>query len=233
MKTIGLIGGMSWESTAEYYRIINEQTNRRLGEFHSARIIIFSLDFDQIAKCQHEGRWADATVIMVDAAKRVECAGADLILICTNTMHKMANEVQSKVRIPLLHVVDAVAEAIKSMRLRKIGLLGTRFTMEQDFYKDKLEKDHGIETIIPDQGDREYVDEVIYNELCLGCIKESSRQQLKTIIEKLVRRGAEGVILACTELPLLMKKEDSSVPLFDSCRLHAEKAVEISLQTDQ
>jgi len=228
MKTIGLIGGMSWESTAEYYRIINEQTNRRLGEFHSARIIVFSIDFDQIAKCQHEGRWADATVIMVDA-----CAGADLILICTNTMHKMANEVQSKVRIPLLHVVDAVAEAIKSMRLRKIGLLGTRFTMEQDFYKDKLEKDHGIETIIPDQGDREYVDEVIYNELCLGRIKESSRQQLKTIIEKLVRRGAEGVILACTELPLLIKEEDSSVPLFDSCRLHAEKAVEISLQTDQ
>ena len=233
MKTIGLIGGMSWESTAEYYRIINEQTNRRLGEFHSARIIIFSLDFDQIAKFQHEGRWGDATVIMVDAAKRVECAGADLILICANTMHKMANEVQSKVRIPLLHIVDAVAEAIKSMRLRKIGLLGTRFTMEQDFYKDKLEKDHGIETIIPDQGDREYVDEVIYNELCLGRIKESSRQQLITIIGKLVRRGAEGVILACTELSLLMKEEDSSVPLFDSCRLHAEKAVEISLQTDQ
>jgi aspartate racemase len=128
MKTIGLIGGMSWESTAEYYRIINEQTNRRLGEFHSARIIVFSIDFDQIAKCQHEGRWADATVIMVDA-----CAGADLILICTNTMHKMANEVQSKVGIPLVHIVDAVAEAIKSMRLRKIGLLGTKFTMEQDF----------------------------------------------------------------------------------------------------
>lgn len=233
MKTIGLIGGMSWESTAEYYRIINEKTNRRLGDLHSAKMIIFSLDFDEIAKSQHEGRWADATVIMVDAAKTLEGAGADLILICTNTMHKMADEVQSNVKIPLLHIVDAIAEAIKSMRLRRIGLLGTRFTMEEGFYKDKLEKDHGIETIIPDQDDREYVDEVIYNELCLGRIRDSSKQQLKTIIEKLVKRGAEGIILACTELPLLIKEEDSSVPLFDSCRLHAEKAVEISLQTDQ
>jgi len=232
MKTIGLIGGMSWESSAEYYRIINEQVKRRLGGLHSARIVMFSLNFHEVEQLQRQGRWDEATELMIDAAKRVEKAGADLILICTNTMHMMASRVESNINVPLLHIVDATAEAIKSKGLGKIGLLGTKFTMEQDFYKDRLTEEHGIEVIIPEQQDREVINEVIYDELCLGKFKDFSRQQLKTIIRKLVERGAEGIVLGCTELPLLLRKEDSSVALFDTCKLHAEKAVEIALQTE-
>jgi len=232
LKTVGLLGGMSWKSTVEYYRIINEGVNRRLGGLHSARIVIFSLDFEEIERLQHEGRWDEATEVMIDAAQRVEKAGADLCLICTNTMHEMARQVESHISIPFLHIVDATAEAIKSQGLEKIGLLGTRFTMEQDFYKGKLAKDHGIEVIVPAQLDQEFIDNVIYGELCLGEINASSRQQLKTFIGKLVREGAEGVVLGCTELPLLIRDEDSTVPLFDTCRLHAERAVEIALQAE-
>jgi len=232
MKMIGLLGGMSWKSTAEYYRVINEQVNKRLGGLHSAKIAMVSLDFEEIERLQHEGRWDEATGIMIDAAKKVEKAGADFCLICTNTMHKMARQVIFNIRIPLLHIVDAAAEAIKTQGLKKIGLLGTKFTMEQDFYKGKLASDHGIEVIVPGQRDQKFINNVIYDELCLGEIKDSSRQQLKTIIRKLVREGAEGVVLGCTELPLLIRDEDSTVPLFDTCRLHAERAVEIALQAE-
>ena len=231
MKKIGLIGGMSWESTIEYYRIINEETNKRLGGLHSAKIIMYSFDFDEIEKLQSQGRWDSATDIMIDAAKRIEKAGAEIILICTNTMHKMFTQVEESVRIPVLHILDATADAIKSKGVNKVGLLGTKFTMEQEFYKERLMRVHEIAVIIPNPQDMEKVNKIIYEELCRGKIKESSKELLKKIIEKLVDEGAEGIVLGCTELPLLIKKEDSSVPIFDTCSLHAKKAVEISLET--
>jgi aspartate racemase len=231
MKKIGLIGGMSWESTIEYYRIINEETNKRLGGLHSAKIIMCSFDFDEIEKLQSQGRWDSATDIMIDAAKRIEKAGAEIILICTNTMHKMFTQVEESVRIPVLHILDATADAIKSKGVNKVGLLGTKFTMEQEFYKERLMRVHEIAVIIPNPQDMEKVNKIIYEELCRGKIKESSKELLKKIIEKLVDEGAKGIVLGCTELPLLIKKEDSSVPIFDTCSLHAKKAVEISLET--
>lgn len=231
MKKIGLIGGMSWESTIEYYRIINEETNKRLGGLHSAKIIMYSFDFDEIEKLQSQGRWDSATDIMMDVAKRIEKAGAEIILICTNTMHKMFTQVEESVRIPVLHILDATADAIKSKGVNKVGLLGTKFTMEQEFYKERLMRVHEIAVIIPNPQDMEKVNKIIYEELCRGKIKESSKELLKQIIEKLVDEGAEGIVLGCTELPLLIKKEDSSVPIFDTCSLHAKKAVEISLET--
>jgi len=232
MKTIGLIGGMSWESTAEYYRIINQIVKKRLGKLHSGKIVMVSLDFEEIKQLQHHGNWKIATSIMIDAAKRVEKAGADFILICTNTMHKMAEQVESNINIPLLHIVDVTANAIKKKSLKKVGLLGTNFTMEQDFYKGRLMKKHGINAIVPEQTSRELINNIIYNELCLGEIKESSRKILKAIIEKLIKNGAEGIILGCTELPLILKKEDSRIPLFDTCKLHVQRAVEIAIQAD-
>ena len=231
MKKIGLIGGMSWESTIEYYRIINEETNKRLGGLHSAKIIMYSFDFDEIEKLQSQGRWDSATDIMIDAAKRIEKAGAEIILICTNTMHKMFTQVEESVRIPVLHILDATADAIKSKGVNKVGLLGTKFTMEQEFYKERLMRVHEIAVIIPNSQDMEKINKIIYEELCRGKIKESSKELLKKIIEKLVDEGAEGIVLGCTELPLIIKKEDSSVPIFDTCSLHAKKAVEISLET--
>lgn len=231
MKKIGLIGGMSWESTIEYYRIINEETNKRLGGLHSAKIIMYSFDFDEIEKLQSQGRWDSATDIMMDVAKRIEKAGAEIILICTNTMHKMFTQVEESVRIPVLHILDATADAIKSKGVNKVGLLGTKFTMEQEFYKERLMRVHEIAVIIPNPQDMEKINKIIYEELCRGKIKESSKELLKQIIEKLVDQGAEGIVLGCTELPLLIKKEDSSVPIFDTCSLHAKKAVEISIET--
>ncbi|MCW3975716.1 MAG: aspartate/glutamate racemase family protein [Candidatus Bathyarchaeota archaeon] len=231
MKKIGLIGGMSWESTVEYYRIINEETNKRLGGLHSAKIIMYSFDFDEIEKFQSQGRWDSATDVMIEVAKRIEKAGAEIILICTNTMHKMFAQIEESVTIPVLHILDVTAEAIKSKEIKKVGLLGTKFTMEQEFYKERLKSAHGIEVIIPDAQDMEKVNKIIYEELCRGKIKESSKELLKQIIEGLVDEGAEGIVLGCTELPLLIKKEDSSVPIFDTCSLHAKKAVEISLET--
>lgn len=230
MKTIGFIGGMSWESTLEYYRIINEAVKERLGGFHSAKIVMYSVDFAEIERLQHEEKWDKAISLMIDAAKRVERGGADFVLICTNTMHKMADDVAANINIPLLHIADATAEKITSLGLKKIGLLGTRFTMEQDFYKGRLKEKFGIHVVTPNESEREIVHNVIYKELCLGEIKDSSREQLKTIINRLGNRGAQGIILGCTELPLLINQEDCPVPLFDTTVIHAKAAVAYALR---
>ncbi len=225
MKTIGLIGGMSWESSLEYYRIINEKVKKELGGLHSAKSVMYSVDFEKIKILQHEGKWDDLTDIMIDAAKRLEKAGADLVVICTNTMHKMANEVENSINLPLLHIADATAESIKKQNLNKIGLLGTKFTMEQEFYKDRLQEKHNIDVVIPNEEDRELVHKIIYDELCLGNIKNSSKKEYVRIIENLVQQGAQGVILGCTEIPLLIKQNDVTVPVFDTTTIHAEFAV--------
>lgn len=230
MKTIGLIGGMSWESSQEYYRIINETVKEILGGFHSAKIIMYSVDFGEIEKLQHQGRWGELTELMVDVGKRIERGGADFIVICANTMHKMADEVQKNIKIPLLHIADVTAEEIKEKGLRKIGLLGTKFTMEEDFYIGRLTEKHNLEVIIPNEEERHIVHDVIFNELCLGEIKQSSKEQFKKIIQNLVSRGAEGIILGCTEIPLLIKQENVKVPLFDTTMIHAKSAVEYALK---
>ena len=229
MKTIGLVGGMSWESTLEYYRVINQYTKERLGGFHSAKIVLYSVDFAEVESQQHEARWDDLTRLMTDAAQRVERAGAELLLICTNTMHKMADDVQGKIRIPILHIVDAAAEAIKSRSIKKVGLLGTRFTMEQDFYKQRLIRNHGLEVIIPEEKEREAIHHILYNELCLGEIKERSKGTFRAIIAGLEARGAQGIILGCTEIPLLVSQDDYRIPLFDTTTLHARAAVDFAL----
>lgn len=230
MKTIGLIGGMSWESSLEYYRIINEQVKEKLGGLHSAKSLMYSVDFDEIEKLQHQGNWAEATKLMVDAAKRLENGGADFVVICTNTMHKMADDVQNNIKIPLLHIADATAEKIKNKGLKKIGLLGTKFTMEEDFYKGRLIDKYELNVLIPDEKDRQIVHDVIYHELCLGSVNQSSKDQFIRIINKLVDNEAEAVILGCTEIPLLVQQKDVKVLLFDTTRIHAESAVEYSLK---
>jgi len=229
MKTIGMIGGMSWESSIEYYRIINEKVKENLGGLHSAKSLMYSVDFAEIEALQHAGRWDEATQAMIEAAKHVESGGADFIVICTNTMHKMADEVEAAIGIPLLHIADATAEAIKSQKLGKIGLLGTKFTMEEDFYRGRLVEKHGLDVLIPGADDREIVHRVIYDELVLGEIKAKSREVYKQIIEKLIAEGAQGIILGCTEIGLLVKDEDSRVPLFDTTNIHAVAAVEMAL----
>jgi len=230
MKIIGLIGGMSWESTAEYYRIINEAVKEKLGGLHSAKIVMYNVDFEEVEQLQHKGEWDKATNLMIDAAKRVERGGGDFVLICTNTMHKMADDVAANISIPLLHIADATAEKITSLGLKRIGLLGTKFTMEQDFYKGRLKQKFGIDVVIPNEPDREIVHNVIYKELCLGEIKDSSREQVKAIINRLSDNGAQGIILGCTELPLLIKQADYPVPLFDTTIIHAKAAVDYALQ---
>ena len=230
MKTIGLIGGMSWESSLEYYRIINEQVKEKLGGLHSAKSLMYSVDFDEIEKLQHQEKWDELAKIMIHAAKNLEKGGADFVLICTNTMHKMANEVQDNINIPLLHIADATAEIIRKKGLKRIGLLGTNFTMEKDFYKGRLIKKYGLDVIVPHKEDRQIIHRVIYQELCLGNIKKSSKEQYIKIINKLVADGAEAVILGCTEIPLLVKQEDVNVLLLDTTRIHAETAVEYSLK---
>lgn len=229
MKTIGLVGGMSWESSLEYYRIINETVKKKLGGFHSAKSIMYSVDFEEVEKLQHEGKWDEAAELLIDAALRVERGGADFIILCTNTMHKMAEEVQKSIRIPLLHITDAVAEKINEQGLNRVGLLGTRFTMEEDFYRQRLREKHGIEVIIPDERERQIVHDVIYNELCLGIIRDISKNKFREIIEDLAANGAEGIILGCTEIPLLVKQEDYDIPLFDTTTIHAEFAVEYAI----
>jgi aspartate racemase len=229
MKTIGMIGGMSWESSLEYYRIVNEAVKERLGDLHSAKTVMYSVDFAEIEVLQRENRWDEATQAMIDAACHVEAGGADFVIICTNTMHKMADEVQKRIGIPLLHIADATGEAVKTQGLHKIGLLGTKFTMEEDFYRGRLEQKHGLEVIIPNAADREIVHKVIYGELVLGKINPASKAEYVRIIENLVRQGAEGIILGCTEIGLLVKDEDSRVPLFDTTRIHALAAVEFAL----
>ncbi|MBU8891722.1 MAG: aspartate/glutamate racemase family protein [Bacteroidales bacterium] len=230
MKTIGLIGGMSWESSLEYYRIINEKVKKELGGLHSAQSVMYSVDFEHIKILQHEGKWDELTTIMVDAAKNLEKAGAEILVICTNTMHKMADDVQSNIKLPLLHIADATAKSIKEKHLKKLGLLGTKFTMEQEFYKGRLSEKHGLDVVIPNDEDREIVHKIIYNELCLGNIKDSSKNEYIRIIENLVQNGAEGIILGCTEIPLLVKQADVSVPVFDTTTIHAESAVMESIK---
>jgi len=230
MKTIGLIGGMSWESSQEYYRIINETVEEIMGGLHSAKSLMYSFDFEEIEKLQHQGDWDKLTELMIEAAKDLEKGGADFIIICTNTMHKMADEVQKNIQIPLLHITDATAEKIKEKGVNKIGLLGTKFTMEEDFYRHRLLDKHEIEVIIPNEEERQIVHEVIYNELCLGKINQSSKNKFKKIIQNLISNGAEGIILGCTEIPLLVKQEDVEVPLFDTTTIHAKSAVENALR---
>lgn len=230
MKTIGMIGGMSWESSIEYYRIVNEAVKARFGGLHSAKCIMYSVDFAEIEKLQHLGKWTEATALMIDAAKRVENGGADFLIICTNTMHKMADQVQSNIKILLLHIADATAEKIKSIGLKKIGLLGTRFTMEEDFYKGRLVANHGLDVIIPNKDERTTVHRVIYDELCQGKINESSKAQFVEIIDHLIEQGAQGIILGCTEIGLLVKQSDSRIPLFDTTAIHADAAVDFALE---
>lgn len=216
---------MSWESSAVYYDIINKEIKKRLGGHHSCQCLMYSVDFSEIEHLQHQGDWEGLTRIMIDAAQRVERGGADFLVICTNTMHKMAPEVEKSIGIPLLHIVDAVAEEILRKGLKKIALLGTRFTMEQDFYKGRLTEKHGIEVIIPDLAGVEIVHRIIYNELVHGVIKEESRLEYLAVIERLITRGAQGIILGCTEIPLLVKQEDCPVPVFDTTTIHAVAAV--------
>jgi aspartate racemase len=230
MRTIGLIGGMSWESSAEYYRIINQETNRRLGGVHSAQCLMWSADFDEIKRLQHEGDWDRLAEAMKQAALRLERGGADFIVVCTNTMHRLADAIASTVSIPLLHIADPTAERIKSAGFQRIGLLGTAFTMEQDFYKGRLQDKHGLDVIVPDEDDRRIVHEIIYKELVLGQVKAESRQAYREIIARLIERGAQGIILGCTEIMLLVKDEDSAVPLFDTTTIHAVAAVDEALR---
>ena len=229
MKTIGLIGGMSWESSLEYYRIINETTNLKLGGLHSAKSILVSVDFAEIETLQRQGRWQEAAQGMIAAAQSLENGGADFIVLCTNTMHKAAGDIQEHTHIPFLHIADATAQQIKKAGISRIGLLGTRFTMEEAFYKSRLTQKYGLEVIIPNAQEREIVHRVIYAELVLGRILPDSKQRYLDIIDNLVKEGAEGVILGCTEIGLLVKAEDCKVPLFDTTRIHAVAAVEYAL----
>jgi aspartate racemase len=229
MKIIGLIGGMSWESSLEYYRIINERIKQKLGGLHSAKSLMYSVDFEEIEKLQRLGNWGEATKLMIDAAKKLECGGADFVVICTNTMHKMAEEMQQSITIPILHIADATAEKIRTAGYKKVGLLGTRFTMEENFYKGRLIEKYNLEVLIPDEAERQFVHDVIYKELCLGTIQQNSKNRFKAIIDNLSKKGVQAVILGCTEIPLLIKQEDVSVPLFDTTRIHAESAVDFAL----
>lgn len=229
MKTIGLLGGMSWESSVEYYRIINQAVKERLGGLHSARILLYSLDFAELAALQHAGRWDEATALLVAGAKRLKQGGADLVMICTNTMHIVAPAVATASGLPLLHIADVAGEAIAAQGLKTVALLGTRFTMEQPFYKERLSERFGLRVIVPDEADRKIVHDVIYQELCLGVIRAESRAAYREVMARLVAEGAEGVILGCTEIGLLVSDADATVPLFDTTRLHALKAVELAL----
>ena len=229
-RVIGMLGGMSWESSAQYYRLANELVRERLGGLHSARIVLASVDFADVEALQVAGRWDEAGQLLAEVAKGLEAAGADLLLICTNTMHKVADQVQAAVEIPLLHLGDATAQAVTRAGLATVGLLGTAFTMEQDFYRDRLTS-HGLQVLIPPPDDRAEVHRVIYDELCLGVVREESRQAYSDAIVRLVQAGAEGVILGCTEIELLISATDSPVPVFPTTRLHVEAAVDASLAT--
>lgn len=228
-KVIGLLGGLSWETSAEYYRIINEQVRERLGGLHSARLLMWSFDFAEIEALQSADRWQEATVEMIDATRRLERGGADFVVICSNTMHRMADEVQAAIGIRLLHIADPTAEKIRAAGLRRVGLLGTAFTMEQDFYKGRLVAQHGLDVLVPEADDRAVVHRIIYQELVQGRIEASSRKAYREVIARLVARGAEAVILGCTEIMLLVGPEDSAVPLYDTTAIHAEVVVEMAL----
>jgi len=229
MKTIGMIGGMSWESSIEYYRIINETVRAELGGLHSAKSIMVSVEFAEIEALQHQDRWDEAADILIDAARSLESGSADFAIICTNTMHKLYDIIQQNIRIPLLHIADATAETINARGIQKIALLGTRFTMEENFYKGRLADNYGLEVIIPGAEDMEIAHRIIYDELCAGIIHSDSKQKYADIIRRLVKEGAEGIILGCTEIGLLVKQEDSPVLLFDTTEIHAKAAVKYAM----
>ncbi len=230
MKTIGMIGGMSWESSLEYYRLVNEAVKEKMGGLHSAKCILYSVDFGEIEKMLAVGDWTGLEACLGEAALELKEAGADFLLICTNTMHKLAEKLEAKAGLPLLHIADAAAGEIKAEGLEKVGLLGTKFTMEEAFYRERLEDKFEIKVLIPEAGDREFVNSVIFNELCLGIIKEDSREKFRGIIGDLVSKGAEGIVLGCTEIPLLIGQEDAEVPVFDTTKIHALAAVEFALE---
>lgn len=229
MKTIGLIGGMSWESTVTYYKIINKTINQKLGGFHSAKILLHSVDFDEIEKCQAAGDWEKSADILSEVAKTLELAGADFIVICTNTMHKVAPHIQSRINIPIIHIAEETATELKQQHITRVALLGTKYTMTQDFYKEKLESS-GIEVLVPDETIIEFVNNVIFSELCLGIISETSQEKFRNIIESLAKQGAQGVILGCTEIGMLITQKDTSLPVFDTTLIHATKAAMLALE---
>ena len=229
MKTIGLIGGMSWESTVPYYRIVNETIKERLGGLHSAKVVLYSVDFFEIERLQHSDDWDAAGLVLAQAARSVEAAGADFLVLCTNTMHKVAPAIEAAVAIPLLHIADPTADVIKDAGYRTVGLLGTRFTMEQDFYKERLRERHGLQVLVPEPADRDVVHKVIYEELCLGTVSSDSRAEYRRIMAELVSQGAEAIILGCTEISLLVGPADATVPLFDTTQIHARSGAERAL----
>ncbi len=229
MKTIGLLGGMSWESTVGYYRAINEGVKNTLGGLHSAKIAMYSVDFEPIEKLQHSGDWKETARILSEAARSVESAGADFLLICTNTMHKVAPEIEQSIKIPLLHIADATAEVLVHEGIKTVGLLGTAFTMEHDFYKGRLSENYGLNVLVPNEDDRQIVHKIIYQELCLGKIRADSKTEYLRIIDMLANQGAEAVILGCTEIEMLVSQGDTKVKLFDTTAIHAEKAVEYAI----
>lgn len=231
MKTIGLIGGMSWESSLEYYRIINEFVRDKLGGLHSAKIVLYSFDLAQMNALQNEGNWDAAAQLLIGAAQRLERAGADVLAICTNTMHKVANQVQKNVDIPLLHIADATAENIKIKGLQKVGLLGTKFTMEEHFYKQRLTDKHGLDVIVPAEEERHIINHVIYDELCRGQVKPSSKETFRKIMQNLAANGAQGIILGCTEIGLLVDQQDVQIPLFDTTAIHAKAVAQFALES--
>ncbi|PGE18075.1 aspartate racemase [Bacillus toyonensis] len=230
MKTIGLIGGMSWESTSEYYRILNEEIKSRLGGLHSAKCLINSVDFEEIERFQSNGDWDGAGEVLGNAAYSLQKGGADFIIICTNTMHKVVEKIKENINIPVLHIADTTAKEIKRKGIQTIGLLGTKYTMEQDFYKSRIEENN-IKVIVPVEKNREKLNEIIYTELCLGKITSQSREYYKRVIEELVQKGAQGIILGCTEIGLLIKQEDVLVPIFDTTFIHAMEAVNVALKS--
>lgn len=230
MKTIGMLGGMSWESTSNYYRLLNEGVKARLGGLHSAELCLYSVDFAEIERLQHAGDWPAMADILGRAARQVEAGGADFLLICTNTMHKVAPEIADSVTIPLLHITDATADALQKAGHHRVGLLGTRFTMEQDFCKRLLTDQFGIDVLVPDADERENVHQIIYNELCQGLIKQSSRQYFLNQINRLAAAGAEAVVLGCTEIAMLVNQDDTDVPLFDTTAIHCQAAIDYALQ---
>jgi aspartate racemase len=228
MRTIGLIGGMSWESSAEYYRLINQQVRDRLGPLRSAQILMYSVDFGPVEQAQHAGRWDDAAAILVDAARRLEAGGAQCVVLCTNTMHKVAEQIQAAINIPFLHIAEPAAQAALAIDARTVGLLGTAFTMEQDFLKQRLIA-QGLKVLVPDEAERKDVHRIIYDELCVGVISEASRQTYQKVIESLTARGAQAIILGCTEIGMLVKPEHSALPLLDTTELHAQSSVAFAL----
>ncbi|NLC27682.1 MAG: aspartate/glutamate racemase family protein [Campylobacteraceae bacterium] len=229
MKTIGLLGGMSWESTALYYAQINKEVNNRLGSLHSAKIVLYSVDFDEIEKFQHAKKWEETAIVLNKAAKNIENAGADFLVICTNTMHKIAPTIEQNIDIPILHIADATGKKLQEKNVKKVGLLGTAFTMQEDFYKDRISKNFDIEILIPDNEDIKIAHKIIYEELCLGYINESSKKEYLRIMDSLAKNGAEGIILGCTEIGMLVKQKDTKIELFDTTCIHALEAVNIAL----